>query len=120
MFEQEETKEEFNELIEAVTEAIKGSEKVREILYRLYREKVISPKALLALFLKMKVSFFEDNIYDETVPDKQCIGDVEVSPCAKSIDGKPVTPEEEAFEKYYSERFDEEKWLKKLGLRFEN
>jgi len=118
MFE-EEPKEDFDDLIEAVTEAIKDSERVREILYRMYQEKAISPRTLLALFLKMQVCFSEEKASDEeNAGINNYIENLEVSRCEKNLDSKPSSSKEKAFEEYYQERFDEEKWLKELGIRF--
>lgn len=120
MFE-EEPKEGYDDLIEAVTEAVKGSEKVREVLYQMYKEKAISPKTLLALFLKMQVCFAEEQDCQESAGGKKDYVDkIQVSPFTKNLENRSMTPEEEAFEEYYSERFDEERWLKELGIRFEN
>ncbi|HUU50486.1 MAG TPA: hypothetical protein VMW81_05980 [Nitrospinota bacterium] len=120
MFE-EDSREEFKDLIEAVTEAIKSSEKVKEILYKLYQEKTISPKAILALFLKMHVSFLENEVNQERIKENDgSIDDIKVSPYPKTIDGRLMSPREAAFEDYCREKFDEKKWLKQLGIKFEN
>jgi hypothetical protein len=120
MFE-EEPKEDFDDLIEAVTEAIKDSERVREILYRMYQEKAISPKTLLALFLKMQVCFSEEKVLgEENAEIGNYVDNIEVSRCEKNIDSKFSSSKEEAFEEYCQKRFDEEKWLKELGIRFNN
>lgn len=120
MFE-EDPEEKFKDLIKAVTEAIKSSEKVKEILYILYQEKAISPKAILAIFLKMQVSFLENEVNKERrKKNNRSIDDIKVSSYPQTVDGRLMTPKEVAFEDYFRERFDEKKWLKQLGIKFEN
>ena len=111
---------EFEKLSRAITEAVISSPKVKKIVEEISKKTSICPQSFMVLVLKMEVlaSELDLEVEDASVENKKPRRGRKKSGKnqIQQIDGKPLTPNELAFEEYVNQRFDDEKWLRENGL----
>jgi hypothetical protein len=122
---------EFEKLSKAITEAVVSSPKVRKIVEEILKKDKICAKSFMVLVLKIQAlaDVLEEGEggIDHDNEDKLETNDLEFQEGPKTektlpknpaqqIDGRILSEKEAAFEKFASEKFDTEAWLKKLGL----
>ncbi len=125
---------EYENLNDAILEAIVSSREIRKILKTLKDQEQIDNKAVLNLFLSL------DELY-EMISEKKNnsmvykLEPVESNPSSEQdetkrkasttsknkdiIDGKPLSLNEARFESFYQGKFDQETWLKKARIRLQ-
>ena len=123
---------EYENLNDAILQAIVASKEVQKILVRLKEEEDFDHMAVLNIFLSL------DELY-EMISDKRNSSMIyKLEPvesqqpqeeektiekpsssgsCANKIDGKFLSLNETLFENYYQGKFNEEAWLKKARIR---
>ncbi|MBI4828832.1 MAG: hypothetical protein HY804_08495 [Nitrospinae bacterium] len=120
--------EQAEKLSRAIVEAILKSREVRKAVRQLSEEDEGYLKSYMVLMLKVSnlVEAVETGLAsasggEEPAPRLK----VKARPRSKPnefryfVDGRKVTPEEFAFCEYLSGKFDQQAWLKKLGIFFE-
>ncbi len=123
----------FEKLSKAITEAVVSSPKVKKIVEEILKKDKICAKSFMVLVLKIQALAdvleegegsidhdSEESIETselESQEDRKPEGNLPKNP-AQQIDGRILSEKEAAFEKFASEKFDTEAWLKKLGLIF--
>ncbi|MFQ6110565.1 MAG: hypothetical protein ACE5LX_00900 [Nitrospinota bacterium] len=125
MAEPEKIPEEIGRLSDAIIKAILSSEEVKGILSLLQQQGLVAPDDIFALALKFPTAgVMEAKMGQIRVEGKEGEDAVPVSPPlpskekAQFVDGKKLSPAEEAFMEYCAERFDSAEWLKKARIRF--
>tara|TARA_B100000686_G_C16705395_1_gene925920 strand:+ start:968 stop:1336 length:369 start_codon:yes stop_codon:yes gene_type:complete len=112
--------EDFERLSKAITEAVMGSAKVKKIIEEISKKTSICPQSFIVLVLKMEVlaDALGLDVEGASMGRRKSKRSKKNSCKNKSqqIDGKPLTPNELAFEEYVNQRFDNEEWLRKNGL----
>jgi hypothetical protein len=123
---------EYENLNDAILEAIVSSREIRKILETLKKQEQIDNKSVLNLFLSLdelyemisekknssmvyKLEPVESNTSAEKEETKK-----RVSTTGKNkdiIDGKSLSRNEALFENFYQGRFNEETWVKKARIR---
>ncbi len=121
--------QEYENLNDAILQAIVASKEVQEILARFKELNQMDDKAVLNLFLSLDELH---QMINEKSPDR---GTYKLEPTASSeelikqdaqpalkeasiIDGEKLTNNEVLFEKFYQGNFDENSWMKKARVRF--
>ena len=125
--------QEYENLNDAILQAILLSKDVQDILVRFKKQGQMNDKAVLNLFLSLEELY---QMIDEnsTTPSPYKMEPETSTPSAESsmskkemksslkeeiiIDGNLLTSNEVLFEKYYQENFDETDWMKKYRVRF--
>ena len=121
--------QEYENLNDAILQAIIASKDVQDILARFKKLNQMDDKAVLNLFLSLDELYqmINENHSDSATyklepstsseePIKQ-----ENKPSSKEtniIDGEALTKNEILFEKYFQGKFDENNWMKKVRVRF--
>lgn len=114
--ESEELRAEFEGLYRAIMRSITNSKEVREIIDRIYQLGLAKPGLLLNLSTNVR-----ELIEQMSNGSARTAGSngKNYKKTRQMIDGRELTPNEVEFESYFSERFDEEKWLRANGLKYE-
>ncbi|MBI5183633.1 MAG: hypothetical protein HY999_04655 [Nitrospinae bacterium] len=117
MFERE-RENSLERLSRVITEAIIRSEEVKKILSEIKNQDIIYPESFMILVIRMEslVEIIEEIHNNLGVKKKRTRKDN--PPIPQYIDGKKLTDKEIVFEEYYTERFNEDEWLKNNGLIF--
>jgi hypothetical protein len=121
--------QEYENLNDAILQAIVASKEVQEILARFKKLNQMDDKAVLNLFLSL------DELYQMINEKSSDPATYKLEPSASSeelikaeekpalkeasiIDGETLTNNEVLFEKFYQGNFDENSWMKKARVRF--
>jgi len=121
--------QEYENLNDAILQAIVASKEVQEILARFKKLNQMDDKAVLNLFLSL------DELYQminekpsdpttyklEPTTSSEELIEQEEKPALKEasiIDGETLTNNEVLFEKFFQGNFDENSWMKKARVRF--
>lgn len=109
---------EYEKLLQALARAILASDELGPLLENLMSRGLFGPADLLIITLQApnergKFGLSLGHMKDEPDEEKASDSD-ELAPYL--IDGKRLSPQEIAFEEYYSSKFDEAFWLKKNQL----
>ena len=122
MSETDRPEENFEKLSKAITEAVMSSAKVKKVVEEISKKTSICPQSFMVLVLKMEVlaDALELDVEEASVEHKKPKRGRKKSgkKQTQSIDGKPLTPNELAFEEYVNQLFDDDEWLRKNGLIF--
>jgi len=123
--------QEYENLNDAILQAILLSKDVQDILARFKKQGQMNEKAVLNLFLSLEELYqmIDESskkpgpykIEPETSTPENFTEKRGKKPSTKEeilIDGKLLTSNEVLFEKYTQEKFDETDWMKKAGIRF--
>ena len=123
---------EYENLNDAILQAIAGSKEVQNILARLREEENLDHMAVLNLFLSLDELFemisgkrnssvaykLEPVELQRSQEEEKSIDRLSSSEYWKNkIDGKLLTQNETLFEKYFQKKFNEKAWLKKARIR---
>ena len=123
---------EYENLNDAILQAIAGSKEVQNILARLKEEENLDHMAVLNLFLSLDELFemisdkknspvaykLEPVESQQTQEEEKTIDRSSSSKCWKNkIDGKLLTLNEALFENYCQGKFNEKAWLKKARIQ---
>ena len=119
---------EYENLNNAILQAIVGSEDVQDVLSRFKNQHQMDDKAVLNLFLSLEELYqminekssgpaeYKLEPSSHTKPtnkiEKSALGEESI------IDGEVLTLNEILFEKFFQETFNESKWMKKARIRF--
>ncbi len=122
---------EFENLNDAILEAIVSSKEIQKILVKLKEQEEIDNMAVLNLFLSLdelyemisekdnnSISYKLEPVESKQSKDKET--SIKTSSPLKSgniIDGKALTLNETLFENFYQGRFNEETWVKNARIR---
>ncbi len=107
---------EFDELSQAISEAILHSKDVQKALNHLHEKKLLGKRNIISLVLNIEVL----NTVLDKIKSKKPKEDQSSTPIPLSqIDGKKLSAQEVAFEEYFGQHFDEQVWLKKWRLRLD-
>lgn len=122
--------QEYENLNDAILQAIVTSKEVQDILAEFKKQNQMDDKAVLNLFLSLTELY---QMIDEKSSNP---GTYKLEPGASTpppekpkkekfslrkgdmIDGEALTLNEALFEKFYQGKFDEDRWMKKARLRF--
>lgn len=123
----------YENLNDAILKAIVSSKEIQKILVILKKKEEIDNMAVLNLFLsldELHEMIFENNnnsisyklepLESKQSVDKNIQTEEKKSSTVKNgnfIDGKALTLNETLFENFYQEKFNEEAWAKKAGIR---
>jgi hypothetical protein len=121
--------QEYENLNDAILQAIVASTEVQDILARFKKLNQINDKAVLNLFLSLNELY---QIINEESSDpatyklepraalEKHIKQEESSPQKETslIDGETLTNNEVLFEKFFQGNFNENRWMKKARVRF--
>jgi hypothetical protein len=123
----------YESLNDAILKAIVSSKEIQKILVKLKEKEEIDNMAVLNLFLSLDelhemISEKNNNSISyklEPLESKQSVDknteteEKKLSPIKNRnfIDGKALTLNETLFENFYQEKFNEEAWAKKAGIR---
>ena len=115
--------EEYENLNNAILQAIVSSKEVQEILGRLKKKEGFDQMAVLNLFFSID-ELYEiiyklepagpKQLQEERRADKKISSPVNK---VSKIDGKALTLNESLFENFFQEKFNEKAWLKKARIR---
>ena len=122
---------EYENLNDAILQAIAGSKEVQNILARLKEEENLDHMAVLNLFLSLdelfemisgkrnsSVAYKLEPVEPQRSQEEETIEKPSSSERWKNkIDGELLTLNETLFENYYQEKFNEKAWLKKARIR---
>lgn len=113
---------EYEKLLQALARAILASDELGPLLENLMSRGFFGPADLLIITLQApnkrgKVGLSLGHMRDGADEGKKSDPD-ELAPYL--IDGKRLSPQEIAFEEYYTNKFDEGFWLKKNQLTLKN
>ena len=122
---------EYENLSDAILQAIANSKEVQNILVRLREEENLDHMAVLNLFLSLdelfemisgkrnsSVAYKLEPVEPQRSQEEETIEKPSSSERWKNkIDGKLLTLNETLFENYYQEKFNEKAWLKKARIR---
>ena len=119
---------EYENLNNAILQAIVGSEDVQDVLSRFKNQHQMDDKAVLNLFLSLEELYqminekssgpaeYKLEPSSHTKPtnkiEKPVLGEESI------IDGEILTFNETLFEKFFQGTFNESKWMKKARIRF--
>ena len=119
---------EYENLNNAILQAIVGSEDVQDVLSRFKNQHQMDDKAVLNLFLSLEELYqminekssgpaeYKLEPSSNTKPtnkiEKPALGEESI------IDGEVLTLNEILFEKFFQGTFNESKWMKKARIRF--
>jgi hypothetical protein len=119
--------QEYENLNDAILQAILLSKDVQDILVRFKKMGQVNDKAVLNLFLSLEELYQMTNensanpdTYKLEPETPEIAKEKEEQPSTKEktiIDGKLLTSNEVHFENYYQEIFDETDWMKKARIR---
>ncbi len=125
MAESQEVPEEIGRLSDAIIKAILGSEEVKGILSLLQQRGLVAPDDIFALALKFPTAgVMEARMGQIRQEGRGGENELVISPPPppkereQFVNGKKLSPAEEAFMEYCAERFDTSAWLKKARIRF--
>jgi hypothetical protein len=121
--------QEYENLNDAILQAIVASKEVQDILARFKKLNQMDDKAVLNLFLSL------DELYQMINEKSSGSANYKLEPSTTSeepieqkgqtspkdtnfIDGQTLTKNEVLFEKYFQGKFDENSWMKKARVRF--
>ena len=121
--------QEYENLNDAILQAIVASKEVQEILARFKKLNQMDDKAVLNLFLSL------DELHQMITEDSTDPTTYKLEPASSSeelikqeekpalkeasiIDGETLTSNEVLFEEFYQGNFDENCWMKKARVRF--
>lgn len=121
--------QEYENLNDAILQAIVASKEVQDILGRFKKLNKMDDKAVLNLFLSL------DELYQMINEKSSHSANYKLEPSTSSeeinaqeekllpkeanfIDGETLTKNEVLFEKYFQGKFDEGSWMKKARVRF--
>jgi len=107
--------EDYQELSQAITEALINSEEVQRALVRFQRKKKVRAKGLLILALSL-----EDLKTAYTSGNRRKVKPIMTRIQEQFIDGRRLTAKEIAFHEFLVEKFNERKWLKQNRLTLED
>ena len=120
---------EYENLNNAILQAIVGSEDVQDVLSRFKNQHLMDDKAVLNLFLSLDELY--QIIHEEpsdpasykleprTVSEKPVKQEESSSKKETSlVDGEALTNNEVLFEKFFQRNFNEKSWMKKARVRF--
>lgn len=120
--------QEYENLNDAILQAIVASQEVQDILARFKKQNQINDKAVLNLFLSLNElhEMIDENssrpgtykLEPETSTPQKAVGERPVLKRGNIIDGEVLTINEVLFEKFYQGKFNESTWMKKVRLRF--
>lgn len=107
--------EDYQELSQAITEALLNSEEVQSALVKLQRKRKVKAKGLLILALSL-----EDlkTAYGPTSRKK--VRPIMARIQDQFIDGRRLSAKEIAFHEFLVEKFNERKWLRQNRLSLDN
>ena len=122
---------EYENLSDAILQAIANSKEVQNILVRLREEENLDHMAVLNLFLSLdelfemisgkrnsSVAYKLEPVEPQRSQEEETIEKPSSSERWKNkIDGELLTLNETLFENYYQEKFNEKPWLKKARIR---
>jgi len=122
---------EYENLSDAILQAIANSKEVQNILVRLREEENLDHMAVLNLFLSLdelfemisgkrnsSVAYKLEPVEPQRSQEEETIEKPSSSERWKNkIDGELLTLNETLFENYYQEKFNEKAWLKKARIR---
>ena len=120
--------QEYENLNNAILQAIVASEDVQNVLARFKSQHHMDDKAVLNLFLSLEElyqminekSLGSDSYKLEPSTPKKSTNKIQ-KPCLgeeNSIDGEKLTRNEILFEKFYQGKFNEPRWMQKARVRF--
>lgn len=105
----------FEELSQAITDAIAKSPEVKRALKKIKNQNLLNMNTFLALLLKIETGRGERfEIEEKKVIKKRR---AYLSKSAQYIDGMKLSNNEAAFEEYCAKKFNESEWLKRLKLK---
>lgn len=110
-----EDQDDYQELSQAITEAVINSEEVQKALGKFQRKKKIKAKGLLILALSL-----EDLETACSPTSRKKVKPIMTTIREQFIDGKRLTPKEIAFQEFLTEKFNERKWLREHSLLWED
>ncbi len=112
--------EDYEKLSKAITEAVLSSSKVKKVVSEIQQRDDICPQSFMVLVLKLQSLTEGFDVEVEEAPEKpkkkarrtkkKTAGE------GQYIDGAKLSKKEIEFEEFIKERFDQEEWLKKIGL----
>ncbi|MDA0692446.1 MAG: hypothetical protein O3A78_09400 [Nitrospinae bacterium] len=118
----------YEKLNKAIMNAIVSSEDVRTVLADFKEKDMINNLSVLNLILSLEelsdlVFTDDDSSSYEPQSDEFASKAAEKpakieSPNPFKVDGRNLTPNEILFERFFQGKFDADKWLKKVGLKF--
>ena len=123
----QEGQEGFERLTEAIVRAILSSEEVMSQIRALQLGDALDPSDILALALRFPGHRGAEVRVELLRGDRQGESEKEESrgprgvnfDRKRNVSSRKLTRNEELFEKHLQDRFDEEAWMKKAGIRFE-
>jgi hypothetical protein len=116
MFGRRKLPSEFDELSQAISEAILHSKDVQKALDNLHEKKLLGQKNVISLVLNIEVlNMVLGKIKRGNPPEQRAAS----QKCPDHIDGKKLSAKERAFEEYFAHHFNEQEWLKKWRLQFD-
>jgi hypothetical protein len=123
----QEGQEGFERLTESIVRSILSSEEVMSQIRALQLGDALDPSDILALALRFPGHRGAEVRVELLRGDRQGESEKEESrgPSGsnfgrkKNVSSRKLTQNEELFKKYLQDRFDEEAWMKKAGIRFE-
>ena len=120
--------QEYENLNNAILQAIVASEDVQDVLARFKRLHHMDDKAVLNLFLSLEElhqminekSISSDSYKLEPSTPEKSMNKIENPALGEesTIDGEILTRNEILFEKFYQGTFNESRWMKKARVRF--
>ncbi len=121
--------QEYENLNDAILQAIVASTEVQNILARFKKLNQMDDKAVLNLFLSLDELYQMINekssdpatykLEPNTTSEQPIKQEKKSSPEETSIiDGETLTNNEVLFEKFYQDKFDENSWMEKARVRF--
>jgi hypothetical protein len=118
----------YEKLNKAIMNAIVSSEDVRTVLADFKEKDMINNLSVLNLILSLEelsdLVFSEDDspnyetTLDESAPQKSEKSTEIQAPNPFKVDGRNLTPNEILFERFFQGKFDADKWLKKVGIKY--
>lgn len=108
--------EDFEELSQAITDAIAKSQEVKKVLNKIKNQNLLNMNTFLALLLKIETGRGERFEIEEKKVIKKRKHPFS-SKSTQYIDGVELSDREVAFEEYCAKKFNQSKWLKKWRLK---